>query len=177
MIVKTIIIPTGKHKHKGIYWRIPKFIPRQTTRKFMFTPSCLYDLKDEDQHDVNKLFGMSFNLFPTCKTFTPHHINSARFGWRALLDNRTIQIVAYEYLNRFRRPTQVIAEVNINEWYEYLMYWVNGKMYYSIRTDDTSVATFSTDYPLRKDTVLGYELDVYFGGNEVAPQTITIFEK
>ena len=143
----------------------------------MFTPSCLYDLKDEDQHDVNKLFGMSFNFFPTCKTLTPHHINSARFGWRALLDNKTIQIVAYEYVDRVRRSTKVITEVEINEWYEYKMYWLDGTMYYTIKSTENPTIIFSTDYPIRKNLVLGYDLDVYFGGNEVAPQNIIIFEK
>jgi len=177
MSIKAILIPEGRHKHKGLYWRIPKRLPRQTSRKFMFTPSCLYDLKDEDQHDVNKLFGMSFNFFPTCKTHVPHHINSARFGWRAKLDRQVIEIVVYEYVSGVRRPTQVITEVSVTEWYEYMMYWINGKMYYSIRSNNKSVATFSTDFPLRKDVVLGYELDVYFGGNETAPHNITIFEK
>lgn len=177
MIVRAKVIPKGKHKYKGIYWRWPKFLPKQITKKFMFTPSCLYDLKDEDQHDVNKLFGMSFNFFPTCRELVPHHINSARFGWRALLDKGTIEIVAYEYWDGDRLRTQVITEVEINEWYEYTMYWLNDKMYYSIRRNNKNIATFSTLYPLRKDVVLGYDLDLYFGGNKTAPQKITILEK
>ena len=42
---------------------------------------------------------------------------------------------------------------------------------------DREIYEFSNDIKLAKKTGLGYTLGVYFGGNEKAPQDITIYKK
>lgn len=132
---------------------------------FMFTRSCLFDLHDEDQHDVNKLFGFSIG----------HHQkgSSFRFGWRPILKNETIEIVAYEYHDGVRQATMPLCEIKINRWHEFILSYnpQKEKTYYFI---DKKSYSFDTGF-LKKKSGLGYTLGIYFGGNEKAPQDITIF--
>jgi hypothetical protein len=142
-------------------------------RKFMFTEQCLYNLYDEDQHDVNKLFGFSIGF---------HHKNSFRFGWRPLLDERKIEIVAYDYHDGIRQATMPITKVNIDMWYEYVLTYEptysRGTKYY-VWDEKSSPITANAErsfYSNRKFG-LGYVLGTYFGGNEKAPQDIIIYKK
>jgi len=75
------------------------------TRYFKFTETAIYRFYDEDQHDVNKLFGFSFGM---------HHNNSVRFGWRPTEDLTKIEIVGYEYVNKLRVPTIPICDIELN---------------------------------------------------------------
>jgi hypothetical protein len=139
------------------------------SRTYMFTGSCLYDLKDEDQGDVNKLFGYSLGL---------HHINSVRFGWRANIKNATIEIVAYEYRDKVRSVTP-ICEVKLNEPYKYdIQYNGYGQVQYAVyEKDGFQVMGIVNPLVLKHKYNIGYTLGIYFGGNEKAPQDITIYRK
>jgi hypothetical protein len=150
---------------------LPKWVSKNklTTmgRSYMFTESCLYDLKDEDQHDVNKLFGFSIGY---------HHNTSFRFGWRAILETKQIEIVAYEYHDKIRQATIPIGKIETNKWYRFVLgyfpllhttvYSVNG----------TTLGTTNKSN-LKKKWGLGYTLGLYFGGNESAPQDIIVYKK
>ena len=86
-----IKIKKGRHYPYLIPIAFPFWVKKNDVNsrkaRFMFTDSCMFDLKDEDQWDVNKLFGFSIGH---------HHNNSSfRFGWRPLLNKNTIEIVAY----------------------------------------------------------------------------------
>ena len=139
------------------------------SRTYMFTGSCLYDLKDEDQGDVNKLFGYSLGL---------HHNNSFRFGWRANIKNATIEIVAYEYHDKVRSVTP-ISEVKLNEWYTYdIDYERFGWIQYSVYDKDgIRIKFFGHPHHMKHKYNIGYTLGLYFGGNEKAPQDITLYKK
>jgi len=139
------------------------------SRTYMFTGSCLYDLKDEDQGDVNKLFGYSLGL---------HHNNSLRFGWRANLKNATIEIVAYEYHNKVRSVTP-ICEVKLNEWYTYDIHYNGyGQVIYTVyENNGFQVKSITNPLQLQHKFNIGYTLGLYFGGNEKAPQDITLYKK
>jgi len=132
---------------------------------FNFTDSCMFDLVDADQHDVNKLFGFSIGY---------HHKTSFRFGWRPILKNNDIQIVAYEYQEGVRLPTMIIDEVKLNEWH-------NFNIKYSPIQESTTYTfngnTFTNEVNIEKKYGLGYTLGVFFGGNEKAPHDITIYMK
>ena len=134
--------------------------------QFMFTDSCIYDLGDEDQWDVNKLFGFSIG----------HHQNrsSFRFGWRPILSENLIEIVAYEYHDGFRMKTMPICRVELNKWHKFTISYNNkaNKTFYFVNR-----TTFTNTVNLVKKSGLGYTLGVYFGGNEKAPQDITIYKK
>ena len=134
--------------------------------QFMFTRSCLYNLYDNDQWDVNKLLGFSIG----------HHQrgSSFRFGWRPILNEEVIEIVAYEYHEGFRLRTMPICKVSLDEWHQFTIVYdnVHGKSYYFV--DDK---TFVNELNLGKKSGLGYTLGIYFGGNEKAPQDIIIYKR
>lgn len=152
--------------------RVKKDEPTSMSRCFEFTESCLFDLKDEDQHDVNKLFGFSIGF---------HHTTSFRFGWRPILDTGKIEIVRYEYHNGERQRTGKVAYVDIDKPYvfELIYYPHEQKTHYLIKESEDHVylkelrCLFSKPY-LKKKHGLGYLLGIYFGGNERAPQKIII---
>jgi hypothetical protein len=134
-----------------------------------FTDSAMYYFDDDDQHDVNKLFGFSFGL---------HHNNSVRFGWRPNADLTKMEIVGYEYVNKVRIPTIPIGEVELNKTYLYQLVY-NGKsnqIMYVIFDGDIEYLT-SHPITLSKKCSLGYRLYLYFGGNKKAPHDIIIYLK
>ena len=134
--------------------------------QFMFTDSCMFDLHDEDQWDVNKLFGFSIG----------HHHNgsSFRFGWRPILSENKIEIVAYEYHDGVRQKTMPICKIELNQWYKFTGLYnniINKSVYF------VNKINFINNMKLINKSGLGYTLGVYFGGNEKAPQDITIYKK
>lgn len=147
-------------------FRVRKNVNSSRSGQFKFSNSCMYDLEDEDQLDVNKLFGFSIG----------HHHNgsSFRFGWRALLDKKLIEIIAYEYHNGVRQGIKSICELNLNKWY-------NFKLTYNPQEQTTTYIVEENmviiDVNLNKKSGWGYTLGLYFGGNRRAPQDIVIFRK
>lgn len=146
---------------------LPVWMKKDSTKtrkaKFMFTDSCLYDLQDEDQWDVNKLFGFSIGQH--------HRGSSFRFGWRPILEGNLIEIVAYEYHDGFRYKTMPICKVALNQWHEFTLTYKNDMCRTIYKVNDVM---FTNQVFLAKDHGLGYTLGVYFGGNEKAPHDITI---
>jgi len=139
------------------------------TRYFKFTETAIYRFYDEDQHDVNKLFGFSFGW---------HHKNSVRFGWRPTKDLTKIEIVGYEYINKLRVSTIPICDVELNKWYKYELKYkggVFGQIEYHVTDGEKQ---FGTIHPivLRNKFNLGYRLFLYFGGNKKAPHDILIYQ-
>ena len=167
---------------------LPKWVnknkPTQMAKSYWFTESCLYDLKDEDQHDVNKLFGFSIGL---------HHNTSFRFGWRADLETHSIEIVGYEYQDKVRQATTHICNIALRSSAYFLLYYLpEGKIEYAVFQDNTHYekymemkdairnvveATIINIVKIKKKWGLGYTLGLYFGGNETAPQDIIIHSK
>lgn len=177
-----IKIKKGRHYPYLIPIVLPFWIEKKEgnfrTARFRFTDSCMFDLKNEDQHDVNKLFGFSIG----------HHQkkSSFRFGWRPLLNNMTIEIVAYEYHDGVRQKTMPIYEVQLNKWYKFRIGYLPliNRTHYLIMDEETNklikdreIYEFINDFNLSKKSGLGYTLGIYFGGNEKAPQDITIYKK
>lgn len=139
------------------------------TKYFKFTETAIYHFYDDDQHDVNKLFGFSFGW---------HHKNSVRFGWRPTDDLTKIEIVGYEYINKLRVSTIPICDVELNKWYKYELKYkggVFGQIEYHVTDGEKQ---FGTIHPivLRNKFNLGYRLFLYFGGNKKAPHDILIYQ-
>jgi len=167
--MRKIKIRKGKH-YPGIIpfnFPLPVWIKKDSTKtrqfEFLFDDTCLYNLYDEDQWDVNKLFGFSIG----------HHHNksSFRFGWRAILEGNLIEIVAYEYHDGFRHKTMPICKVPLNQWNKFTLTYDNtmGRTTYEVNN-----VTFQNEFSLVDDHGLGYTLGVYFGGNEKAPQDVIL---
>lgn len=149
--------------HKGRHYARPVGLKLYTpstvllTQTVTFNSSCRYDLHFRYQLDINKLFGVGY--FPT------HHVNSVRFGWRYDLDKDMIEILAYCYINK-ERFWESMGWVEIGQPYIYEI--ERYADYHVLRLRDVRV---QVPVPTQ---LLGYHLKPYFGGNCVAPHTMTI---
>lgn len=133
-----------------------------------FTNSCRYTLPNEDQNDVNKLFGFSYGF---------HHIDSDRIGWRYNLGNQKIEIVLYSYECGKRKPTQHITWANIDEEVSISISIDFNDVYKGrsvcIKVNDIWINKM---YKYKNKWII-YTLGNYFGGNNRAPHTIKIEKK
>ena len=128
-----------------------------------FNESAQYDLKDEDQYDVNKLYGVS-----DCGTL--HTKNSARMGWRWNTETRKLEILAFTHVNG-SFDFKLIGNANLNQIYVYKIELSPDRGSYIFTFNHQQV------YMPRgcQDTVMaGYKLHPYFGGNKTAPHDILI---
>lgn len=129
--------------------------------KVKFDSSAIYKTAaDSNQADINKLYGFSDNN-------AAHHEYSARFGWR--WSNNALRLFAYDYNNgvmSFKElgAVQIGVEntcsirISGNEY----VFTLNGVETKMPRASTTTLAE-------------GYKLFPYFGGNESAPHTISIW--
>jgi hypothetical protein len=126
-----------------------------------FNESAYYTTKSpSNQADINKLLG-----FSDCGV--DHHENSARFGWRWYNDR--LEILAYVY-NNGNRIMEYITSVPQDEFIFYeISKTSNG---YRFRVADT-VTDIPADFNNCTEGA-NYYLWPYFGGNETAPQDISI---
>lgn len=112
-----------------------------------------------NQYDYNKLYGFSDNR-------SDHHSFSARFGWRWC--HNQIELSAYTY-NDGVRSIKDLGGIDLNKEHNCSIV-VNGSWYdFVLDGDTTSVPRTSTTAQ-----AMGYKLLPYFGGDEVAPHTMTI---
>ncbi len=126
----------------------------------IFDSSAIYQSAiPENQWDINKLFG-----FSDCNT--PHHENSARFGWR-WLDN-TLEIFAYCYVNG-ERISEKIGNATLLESQYYEIYLNADAYVFRFQDQLVSIPRAPTC-----DAGVYYMLHPYFGGDEFAPHTIRI---
>ena len=128
-----------------------------------FDTSAIYATANPvNQGDINKLYGFSDND-------KPHHVNSARIGWRWY--NNALELHGYIY-NDSVRTSQLITSVALNT-----------DIPCSIKVAATSytftVNSTSIQMPRTAKTAggSGYRLYPYFGGDEMAPKDITILIK
>jgi hypothetical protein len=134
----------------------------------MFEASCIYDLKSNDNYDINKLCGFS--------TTYNHHYQSGRIGWRCV-DGKSIDIVTYTYNNHERLTEVLLGNVTPNEEFECSIEDVEDAYIYTFKSyvgninlDDVVVRT-----PKQPDKVLfKYLLYPYFGGNMPAPHEMKL---
>jgi hypothetical protein len=166
---KTYTIPQAKHS-SGIHFR-PHLQQKFLQYDIKFDRTSIYQFHNEDQYDINKLFGLSFGL---------HHTNSVRFGWRSLGNySSKIEILAYCYVNGERvieeHDNLYIAMIDLNKFYRFR---INvGENDYTLTIFDHLHNIGSITIPHRDLPFWGYHLYPYFGGNRKAPQDINIIFK
>ncbi|WP_207491538.1 hypothetical protein [Aridibaculum aurantiacum] len=147
---------SDKNGYAQVHYDEQKFVVKFDSSAIYTTVSSL------NQKDVNKLFGFSDNN-------GSHHQFSARFGWR--WSNNALRLFAYVYnngaLSIHEMGTVAIgAEVNCS-------IRVTSKEY--IFTMGDKVQTMPRNSTTPKGS--GYKLYPYFGGDETAPHTISIWIK
>lgn len=159
-------IKKGKHYPKGLHFGV-------TFKKHIeficsFDKSCLYDLEDNDNYDVNKLYGFSTTWF--------HHVQSARLGWRCL-DGKHIQIVTYSYNDGVRSldDIDVLGEVLPDEEFKCrISDEENSYMYTFVILDRPDTLRIARDKKEKDWFIFHYLLYPYFGGNRTAPHNMKI---
>ena len=158
-----------KNRHYSNLLKIKLHILKNKIKyKILFDESSQYDLKNNDQYDINKLFGISYGF---------HHRNSARFGWRWDLDKGKIEILAYVYKNGKRinewEQDIHIAYIDFFEFYE-MEIQKNKNEYIFTLKKDSDKKVYKKLIKSRAKCFFSYELFPYFGGNKKAPHDISI---
>jgi len=140
------------------------FVPVKSSEisfKVKFDSSAIYrTVADSNQYDINKLLGFSDNN-------ADHHAYSARFGWR--WSNNALRIFAYDY-NSGIMSFKELGTVQIGVENSCSIKVSGNEYIFSLNGAETKMPRAST-------TALaeGYKLFPYFGGNESAPHTISIW--
>lgn len=128
-----------------------------------FDSSAIYHTSTKDnQDDINKLLGFSDNN-------EEHHQYSARFGWR--WSNSALHLFGYIYNNGVR-SSKDLGTVDIGTENS-----CSIKVKDSIYVFTLNEKTITMPRESKTLTAEGYKLFPYFGGDELAPHTITIWIK
>lgn len=157
-----VLIKKGNHYSS---WGLPKLYVNKSSlsKNIIFTDSCKYDLKSDDQYDINKLFGIGY--------FPWHHYNSVRFGWSYDIPNNSISIYAYWYHNKVRH-SELMGRVELNELYFYLIQIRDNRHELVVLNRSLDIIMeYVVDVPPQ---TVGYYLKPYFGGNRTAPHNMII---
>jgi len=166
--VKIYKIQKGNH-YSGLHFK-PHIGETQLSHTIEFNKSAHYYFGDDDQLDINKLFGLSFGF---------HHNNSVRFGWRSMKPyTNQIEILAYIYLDGKRlseiNKNLTVGYVDINKPYEYKFMVSNNTISMYIIDTEQGIQDVKTFVYSNKLPKIGYYLYPYFGGQKPAIQDISI---
>lgn len=155
-------IRKGCHYHQFHLVRIPRFVKSKVIwGDFRLPPSCWFELRNQDDHDLNKLVGVTRGLFV--------HKNSVRLAWRPDIRKNYFQIHAYVY-DKGNRISRYLTTVGSHEkiTWEIAM----GENHYHFKVAEESLTIKKT-----KSKRWGFSLSPYFGGNNKSPQTMNIYLK
>ena len=154
--------------YKGTHFAIPNnggYFITQTVGTGTFTTNSAYDLKDVDQFDWNKFTGI---------TFTPLEpdYNAAMVGWRYNLTTQEFEIGPYYNLDKARLSPNAneVISVPAGETFEFNVDYSGITLTYGDRT-------VYKPYPpgLTANVWTAARVSGWFGGNEVAPRTISYY--
>lgn len=137
-------------------------------RDVVFDETAAYFLPNEDENDVNKLFGFGY-------INGGHHQDSARFGWNYNQSNGRIRLFAYCYTNGLR-VIHELCEVLPHRKVRLIIQECLGN-YYSFSAHDgynNWHEMGSVIIPFTHNKKWKYKLGCFFGGNNPAPHSITI---
>lgn len=169
---KTYTIQQGNHYADGLNF---SFHSGKEWLNFeaSFYPSCIYDLGDNDNYDINKLRGLTWGLM--------NDDNSFRIGWNCEKQNGKIQLHYYIH-DRGAMRYGYITEVSPGEWFSFSINFDRTGIF--IHPDGSKtvgvIHIYITSHNLATDVSFnfsgipksGYYNYPYFGGNEVAPHTM-----
>lgn len=159
--MKTYTIEEGSHS-SGVHFKLHS---GKNQLKFYakFSADCLYDLGNSNNHDINKLYGLTWGLF--------NDKNSFRIGWNCSAQNGKIQLYAYIHRNGVR-SWESIGEVDVEQEFEvYVEFDRTGNI---ILVSNSEGYVGFINYNFNGVVKYGYYNWPYFGGDEVAPHTMNI---
>ena len=157
--------------YKGTHFAIPNsfgFFIQQAAGTGTFTSDTVYDLGDEDQFDWNKFSGIAFTPLEPDR-------DSAMVGWRYNLTSQEFEIAPFYNVNKVRilpnERTEVIS-VPAGETFQFLVDYTGVTLTYGDQT-------VFKPYPqgLVPNVWTAARVSGWFGGNEVAPRTVSYYLK
>lgn len=157
--------------YKGTHFAIPNsfgFFIQQAAGTGTFTTDTVYDLGDVDQFDWNKFSGIAFTPLEPDR-------NSAMVGWRYNLISQEFEIAPFYNVDKVRilpnERTEVIS-VPAGQTFDFLVDYTGITLTYG----DQSVYK---PYPagLTPNVWTAARVSGWFGGNEVAPRTVSYYLK
>ena len=157
--------------YKGTHFAIPNsfglFI-RQAAGTGTFTADTVYDLGDADQFDWNKFSGIAFTPLEPDR-------DAAMVGWRYNLTSQEFEIAPFYNVNEARilpdERTEVIS-VPAGETFQFLVDYTGITLTYG---DTTVYKPYPTG--LTPNVWTAARVSGWFGGNEVAPKTVSYYLK
>jgi len=156
---RTYVIPEGEHS-SGTFINHP--VNSRITFNFILDESAIYYTEvPENQHDVNKIYGMSdFGKI--------HQKYSIRLGWRYIDGKIELCWLRHE---EGRHSSATIRTIEPNEIYKANIN-ITTFYYQIVINNDTTLVRRRPDG--NWGLIRRYYLYPYFGGNEYAPHDITI---
>ena len=157
--------------YKGTHFAIPNsfaYFTKKVGGTGTFTADTVYDLKDEDQYDWNKFTGIAFTPLEPDR-------NSVMVGWRYNLASQEFEIAPFYNVDKKRilpnEQTEVIS-VPAGETFDYAVDYSGVRISYG-------GTTVYKPYPegLKPNVWTAARVSGWFGGNEVAPRTISYYLK
>ena len=160
--------------YKGTHFAIPNsfgYFIQQTVGTGTFISNSAYDLKDIDQYDWNKFTGIAFTPLEPDR-------DAAMVGWRYNLTTLEFEIAPFYNVNKARilpnenplSPGYEVISVPVGETFEFAVDYSGITLSYGGRT------VYKT-YPsgLTPNVWTAARVSGWFGGNEVAPRTLSYF--
>lgn len=151
--------------YKGLHYAFPPILGASFKNTFAwrvnFNNSAIYNLQNENQWDINKLIGIRLHPFS-------NHTTSFRFGWLYNINTQKIDIYAYYYI-KGNRNYELLTSISVNEdlWLKIECLEKGGV---KLTANNISWSNIGESLTYR----LKYFSGFYFGGNEVAPHTISV---
>jgi len=160
--------------YKGTHFAIPNnfgYFITETVGTGTFTTNTAYDLKDVDQYDWNKFTGIAFTPLEPDR-------NSAMVGWRYNLRTEEFEIAPFYNVDKKRilpnenplSPDYEVISVPAGETFEFNVDYTGIALKYGDREVYKA-------YPegLIPNVWTAARVSGWFGGNEVAPRTVSYF--
>ncbi len=157
--------------YKGTHFAIPNsfgFFIKQVSGTGTFTPNTVYDLQDEDQYDWNKFTGIAFTPLEPDR-------NSVMVGWRYNLRTAEFEIAPFYNVDKKRiLPNELTEVISVppDETFDYFVDYTGVTISYGGKT-------VFKPYPegLTPRVWTAARVSGWFGGNEVAPRTVSYYLK
>lgn len=155
---------------KGTHFAIPPsfgYFVREVSGTGTFTADSVYDLGDVDQYDWNKFTGIAFTPLEPDR-------DSVMVGWRYNLTSQEFEIAPFYNVNKARilpTPPDVIS-IPADQTFDYLVDYTGVTLTYG---DTTVFKAFPAS--LTPNVWTASRVSGWFGGNEVAPRTLSYYLK
>lgn len=159
-------IEKGSHYSIGLWHLFPLCFRKSLHFTFKLSKECLFDLKESDDYDVNKIFGRSWGL---------HHNDSIRIGWVPSKRNGQYTVYIYWY-NKGIRHIDKLGDFETDFTYEA---YIDTR--YFINLTEVRIYDSSKKFVVGKNInfvfpefKFGYYLFPYFGGNKKSSRDMNI---